>query len=166
MFDSFSEGIVLTDSSMSLRWMNPMAEFLLGIQLNDWMGKPVQAMLAANPALTWIFDDKQPENLRCWQVMGCKDQTCPLWGKLFTDCWTEKKCRLCQTSLSTKGQEDQRLVFVEFIACRYKILQHLLGLLSCGNVMTLYFDWNFPSYFARYIKQEHQPNDANSHEPP
>jgi len=106
LFDSFSEGIVLTDSSMSLRWMNPMAEFLLGIQLNDWMGKPMQDMLGANPTLTWIFDDKQPENLRCWQVMGCKDQTCPLWGKLYTDCWTAKSCPLCSSLRSAEDQKD------------------------------------------------------------
>jgi diguanylate cyclase (GGDEF)-like protein len=106
LFDSFSEGIVLTDSSTSLRWMNPMAEFLLGIQLKDWMGKPMQDMLGANPALTWIFDDQQPENLRCWQVMGCKDQSCPLWGKLFTDCWTEKNCPLCHSLRSAKDQKD------------------------------------------------------------
>jgi len=104
LFDSFSEGIVLTDSSSSLRWMNPMAEFLLGVQGKDWIGKPIQAMIDTHQGLDWIFDDKQPENHRCWQVMGCKDQSCSLWGKLFTDCWTNKTCPLCIPPGSAKGQ--------------------------------------------------------------
>jgi len=105
LFDSFSEGIVLTDSSSSLRWMNPMAEFLLGVQGKDWLGKPIQAMIDTHQGLDWIFDDKQPENLRCWHVMGCKDQSCSLWGKLFTDCWMNKTCALCISPGSTKGQK-------------------------------------------------------------
>ena len=104
LFDSFSEGIVLTDSSLSLRWMNPMAEFLLGIQRKDWLGKPVEAVLRKHPALKWIFDDKQPENLRCWQFMGCKDQTCALWGKLYTDCWTQQNCPLCPSPPTAEGK--------------------------------------------------------------
>ena len=51
LFDSFSEGIVLTDSSSSLRWMNPMAEFLLGVQGKDWIGKPIQAMIDTHQGL-------------------------------------------------------------------------------------------------------------------
>jgi diguanylate cyclase (GGDEF)-like protein len=104
LLDSFSDGVVLTDSSLTLRWMNPIAEFLLGVRVSDWIGKPIGAMLGEHPSLAWIFDDKQPENLRCWRVMGCKDQTCPLWGKLYTDCWTEKSCPLCHTLLSSKAQ--------------------------------------------------------------
>ena len=104
LFDSFSEGIVLTDSSSSLRWMNPMAEFLLGVQGKAWIGKPIQAMIDTHQGLEWVFDDKQPENLRCWQVMGCTDQSCSLWGKLFTDCWTNKACPLCISPGSAKGQ--------------------------------------------------------------
>ena len=104
LFESFSEGIVLTDSAFSCRWMNPMAEFLLGIQASAWIGKPVRQLVEAHPGLGWIFDDKQPENLRCWQVMGCKDQNCPLWGKIFTDCWTNKNCPLCLASRSGKDQ--------------------------------------------------------------
>ena len=95
LLDFFSEGIVLTDSSSSLRWMNPMAEFLFCVQCKDWIGKPIQAMIDKHQGLEWVFDDKQPENLRCWQVMGCKDQNCSLWGKLFTDCWTNRTCPLC-----------------------------------------------------------------------
>ncbi len=106
LFDSFSDGIVLTDSSSSLRWMNPMAEFLLGVQGKDWLGKPIQAMIDTHQGLDWIFDDKQPENLRCWHVMGCKDQSCSLWGKLFTDCWMNKTCPLCISPGSTKGQKS------------------------------------------------------------
>ena len=104
LFESFSEGIVLTDSTSSFRWMNPMAEFLLGVQSEAWIGKPVRKLIEAHPGLDWIFDDKQPENLRCWQVMGCKDQNCSLWGKIFTDCWTSKKCPLCLASRSGKDQ--------------------------------------------------------------
>ena len=104
LFDSFSEGIVLTDSSSSLRWMNPMAEFLLAVHAQEWIGKPLQVMLDERPGLAWIFDDKQPENLRCWQAMGCKDQNCPLWGKLFTDCWAKKNCPQCHSPPSAEGQ--------------------------------------------------------------
>ena len=106
LFDSFSDGIVLTDSSSSFRWMNPMAEFLLGVQGKDWLGKPVQAMIDTHQGLDWIFDDKQPENLRCWQAMGCKDQSCSRWGKLFTDCWMNKTCPLCISPGSTKGKKS------------------------------------------------------------
>jgi diguanylate cyclase (GGDEF)-like protein len=102
LFDSFSEGVVLTDSASRLRWMNPVAEFLLGVNARAWIGRPAQEMIDANPALDWIFDDKQPENLRCWRVMGCKDQNCPLWGKLYTDCWTSKNCPLCASGTSGK----------------------------------------------------------------
>lgn len=106
LLDSFSDGIVLTDSSLTFRWMNPTAEFLLGLRGSDWIGKTIHDMLGEHPALTWIFEDKQPENLRCWRVMGCKDQACPLWGKLFTDCWTEKNCPLCDTLLSAEAPEQ------------------------------------------------------------
>lgn len=106
LFDSFSEGIVLTDSSSTLRWMNPMAEFLLGVQAKGWIGKPIKAILEAHPALSWVFDDKQPVNLRCWQVMGCKDQSCPLWGKLYTDCWTKQTCPLCISPLAKKSKKS------------------------------------------------------------
>jgi diguanylate cyclase (GGDEF)-like protein len=86
-----------------------MAEFLLGIQAKFWIGKPIRAMIEACPELDWIFDDQQPENLRCWRVMGCKDQSCPLWGKLFTDCWTQKHCPLCIMDRSGKHKENPDL---------------------------------------------------------
>ncbi len=106
LFDSFSEGIVFTDSSSTLRWMNPMAEFLLGVQAEGWIGRPVEAIIEAHPALDWIFDDKQPVNLRCWQVLGCKDQDCPLWGKLYTDCWTRQTCPLCTFPKDAKSKNS------------------------------------------------------------
>ncbi len=106
LFDSFSEGIVLTGSSSLLRWMNPMAEFLLGVQGKAWIGRPIRAMTDAHPGLTWIFEDKQPENLRCWRVMGCKDQSCSLWGKLYTDCWTDKSCPLCTPAAGGKTRKS------------------------------------------------------------
>jgi diguanylate cyclase (GGDEF)-like protein len=106
LFDSFSEGIVLSDEASSLRWMNPMAEFLLGVQSRDWIGKPIREMVDEHEGLEWVFDDKQPENLRCWQVMGCKDQSCSLWGKLFTDCWTGQSCPLCVAQRSGKDRAD------------------------------------------------------------
>lgn len=101
---SFSEGIVLTDASLSICWVSPMAENLLGIYSHDWTGKPVPSLLETKPELAWIFEEKQTEPLQCWEVMQCDDQGCPLWRKHYTDCWTRKICPYCSPSVEDKGE--------------------------------------------------------------
>jgi len=92
---SFSEGIVLTDSSLRLSWINSTAQQLLGISGKEWVGKSTRELGQTHPELGWVFDETDVNPLPCWEVMECEDQDCPLWGRLITDCWTHSDCNLC-----------------------------------------------------------------------
>ncbi len=102
--DSFSEGILFTDADLTIRWLNPMAEYLLEISSKDFNGKPVASLSQKHPRLLWIFEDDQPQNLKCWELLGCDDSSCPLWKKSFTDCWTEKTCPICTSPSAERTQ--------------------------------------------------------------
>ena len=102
---SFSEGIVLTDASLFLRWINPLAENILGVSAQEWEGNSIESLLQKRPDLAWVFEEKQTEPYRCWEVMQCEDNACPLWGKSFTDCWTQKACPYCRSN-SRDDMED------------------------------------------------------------
>jgi len=102
---SFSEGIVLTDAGDCVCWINPMAEDLLGVRAEAWTSQPVDQLLRNRPDLGWIFREKglcRP--LRCWDVMECTDHDCPLHGKPFTDCWSQKRCTTCFSSTAEKEE--------------------------------------------------------------
>ena len=100
---SFSDGIVISDDSSCIVWMNPVAEYQLGISARDWVGKTTLSLAEGKPELTWIFEDEKAVVSRCWDVVGCETRECPLWGEDETECWTTTACSVCAT-LSDDGK--------------------------------------------------------------
>jgi len=104
-----------------------MAEYLLGTSALEWTEKSTTELIEKHTELSWVFEDKRPDHLKCWEALNCTNQSCPLLNKEFTDCWTLKNCPHCDFSnkeaeetKSSQGRCSQCRIYNSYLFCREK----------------------------------------------
>lgn len=99
------EGVILTDADSRFLWVNGMAERQLGLSPSEWEGKTVDRLIQERPDLAWIFEDQPAEIRRCWEALNCREESCLLWGKPLTLCWSSGKyCPTCPRPAGPAGR--------------------------------------------------------------
>ncbi|HLB24956.1 MAG TPA: GAF domain-containing protein [Nitrospirota bacterium] len=89
IFDGVSDGIVFLSGDGTIVNANRAVEKYFPMKAADMVGTRVQEFDALKK-LEKVFDwnAKAPENKRCWEVHGCKNAACPVYGKDVLRCWS------------------------------------------------------------------------------
>jgi diguanylate cyclase (GGDEF)-like protein len=105
LFDSFLEGLLVTDPDDRIVLSNPIVSNLLGVPVDRLMGQNTREIARESPHLAWVFDDEYAQYLPCWEIMQCEQKDCELWGQSETDCWTKKSCSVCSNEKSSDNKD-------------------------------------------------------------
>lgn len=93
---SLPDGVILTDADARFLWINAVAERQLGLSPSEWKGNTADRLVMSRPDLAWVFENPVGEIRRCWETLNCHEESCPLWRKPLTLCWSSQKdCPAC-----------------------------------------------------------------------